>query len=199
MFAALKRNTPSVQTHKDKLSWTEELEGLLKLRASGTIGAVLDYLKSSKQIRVPDAVIRRQEELERLEKDPSAEMPSSMEQLRKLRAVSYKEIVALDQFIDGQTPFSTKHGVKGAEFENVLVVFGRGWNQYNFNQFLEWAGVPGGIPSDKQEAFERNRNLFYVVCSRPKKRLGMLFTQRLSERAINTLGSWFGTQAIHPL
>jgi hypothetical protein len=36
-----------------------------------------------------------------------------------LRAVSYTELIALDQFIDGHTPFATKHGVKGAEFENV--------------------------------------------------------------------------------
>ena len=27
----------------------------------------------------------------------------------------------------------------GAEFENVLVVFGRGWNNYNWNDFLEWS------------------------------------------------------------
>ena len=29
---------------------------------------------------------------------------------------------------------STQHGVKGAEFENVLVIIGRGWNQYNFGR-----------------------------------------------------------------
>ena len=27
------------------------------------------------------------------------------------------------------------------------------------------------VPSGKQASFERNRNLFYVCCSRPKKRL----------------------------
>lgn len=30
-----------------------------------------------------------------------------------------------------------KHGVKDAEFENVLVVVGRGWNKYNFGKMLE--------------------------------------------------------------
>jgi DNA helicase-2/ATP-dependent DNA helicase PcrA len=34
------------------------------------------------------------------------------------------------------TPFATKHGVKGEEYENVIVVVGRGWNQYNFSDFL---------------------------------------------------------------
>src|SRR3546814_1202712 len=76
----------------------------------------------------------------------------------------------LDRFIDGHTPFATKHGVKGAEFENVLVVVGRGWNKYNFAQMLEW--IDAGPPPDKLEFFENNRNLFYVACSRPKVQIG---------------------------
>ena len=99
--------------------------------------------------------------------------------------------------VDEKTPFSTKHGVKGAEFDNVLVVCGRGWNLYNFNRYLEWAGSPEHIPPDKQDTFERNRNLFYVVCSRPKKRLAILFTQKLTGQAMSTLSNWFGQEAIH--
>lgn len=68
--------------------------------------------------------------------------------------------------------------MKGAEFENVLVVCGRGWNQYNWNQMLEWSNT--AVPDEKIDTFERNRNLFYVACSRPKKRLAILFTQQLS-------------------
>jgi DNA helicase-2/ATP-dependent DNA helicase PcrA len=77
------------------------------------------------------------------------------------------------------------------------VVFGRGWNQYNFNQFLEWART--SIPSDKMDTFERNRNLFYVTVSRPRKRLALLFTQKLTAEAIATLINWFGDTAIHSL
>ncbi len=76
--------------------------------------------------------------------------------------------------------------MKGAEFENVLVVVGRGWNRYNFGEMLELASA-AVIPVAKQDAFERNRNLFYVVCSRPKKRLALIFTQALSAGAIGTL------------
>lgn len=82
-------------------------------------------------------------------------------QLRKVRAVSYAEVIALDRFIDGHTPFATKLGVKRAEFENVLVVVGRGWNKYDFAQMLAWSDI--GPPADKLEFYENNRNLFYVV------------------------------------
>lgn len=87
--------------------------------------------------------------------------------------------------------------MKGAEFENVLVVVGRGWNQYNFGEMLEFAGAQM-IPADKQDSFERNRNLFYVACSRPQKRLAILFTQALSPAALATLGNWFGVDTIIP-
>ena len=105
----------------------------------------------------------------------------------------------MTNYHNGHSPFETKHGVKGAEFENVIVVIGRGWNRYNFNEMLELALNPGTVPPNKQEAFERNRNLFYVVCSRPKTRLALLFTQKLSDGAMQTLRAWFGTGTIEAL
>ena len=74
---------------------------------------------------------------------------------------------------------------------------GRGWNQYNFGEMLELAGAQP-VPAAKEEAFERNRNLFYVACSRPKKRLAILFTQLLSPGAMATLENWFGADVIMP-
>ena len=196
MFAAMGGRTLAIQSHADKLVWTRDMDKLLALRTTGTIGAVLDHLKQTKRPRLPDAVERKEGALEQPPQEAGEEEPVSVTRLRQLREVSYQEVIRLAEFINEKTPFSTKHGVKGAEFENVLVVFGRGWNQYNFNQFLEWADV---IPPDKRETFERNRNLFYVTCSRPKKRLAMLFTQKLSDTAILTLAKWFGPETIHPL
>jgi len=49
-------------------------------------------------------------------------MPRGLEELEKLRGIAYSEVKALRRYLDGHSPFETKHGVKGAEFENVLVV-----------------------------------------------------------------------------
>jgi DNA helicase II / ATP-dependent DNA helicase PcrA len=195
MFATLGGRTPALLSPADKLAWANDMDTLLNLRSTGTIGVVLDHIRQTDRPRIPDTIERKQREIEQQVEGSDAQESSSIERLRKLRDVSYQEVIALTKFIEGNTPFSTKHGVKGAEFENVLVVIGRGWNHYNFNQFLEWAG--GTIPSDKQDAFERNRNLFYVACSRPKKRLTLLFTQKLSEVALATLSNWFGESSIY--
>lgn len=186
MFAILGSHTPAIQNHAQKKSWASDMDKLIELRETANIGTVLDHLMHTKRPRLPSKIERKERDLQCL----------SSEQV-KLREVLYREVIALSQFLNEHTPFATKHGVKGAEFNNVLVVLGRGWNQYNFNQMLEWAET--GVPSDKQETFERNRNLFYVVCSRPKKRLALLFTQELSPDAMTTLAKWFGASVIYPI
>jgi len=192
---------------KDKRLWTESMERLLSLRLSGTIGDVLDHLRETERPCLTEDLLRLGEELtaqsagatEGATATAAEDERPDLSRLRSLRQVLYSEVMALARFIDDKTPFSTKHGVKGAEFENVLVVFGRGWNQYNFNQFLEWAGGTIPVPTDRVPAFERNRNLFYVACSRPRTRLALLFTQKLSIAAMDTLASWFREDSIRPL
>ena len=155
----------------------------------------IDHLHALRRPRLPEAVKKRERELRAFDKAAGEEIPPALEELEKLRAVPYAEIKALRKYLDGHSPFETKHGVKGAEFENVLVVIGRGWNQYNFGEMLELAGAQA-VPAAKEAAYERNRNLFYVACSRPKTRLALLFTQQLSPQALATLAGWFGVETI---
>jgi DNA helicase-2/ATP-dependent DNA helicase PcrA len=196
MFAALDTRTPIIRSYAQKAEWIRDMSVLIGLRANGNVGDVLDHLKATKRPRLPDAVERRERELAEWVAEAGAEEPSTISRLRNLRGVPYQQVIALSRFVDDYTPFSTKHGVKGSEFENVLVVAGRGWNHYNFNQLLEWLQNPASIPADRS-AFERNRNLFYVACSRPKKRLAVLFTQRLSEASLAELSSQFGELNVH--
>ena len=199
MFRALGSNVPAIRAHDDKRQWFEAMNRLIELRDSGTVGDVLDHLLAVRRPRLPDALERRERQLREFVPQPDEDIPRPLKELDDLRAVPYQEIVALCHYLSGHSPFETKHGVKGAEFENVLVVVGRGWNRYNFNMMLELAADPPAIPADKQEAFERNRNLFYVTCSRPKKRLAVLFTQRLSALALQTVNEWFGADTIEAL
>ena len=109
----------------------------------------------------------------------------------------FKELIAFEKYIKNHTPFSTKHGVKGAEFDNVLVVLGRGWNLYNWDQLFMWLHTT--CPENKRDALERNRNLFYVACSRPKHHLAVLITQHLSDESLALLNQWFGHETVRSL
>lgn len=193
MIASFGINSPKIRKHSDKEIFYSEMTHLNQLRKTEKIGNVIDYLKETKKPRLSTRVSDREVERDRIiaidaDKREDNEI-AFLDKLEKIRSIPYPEIVNLVKYIDDKTLFSTKHGVKGAEFENVIIVFGRGWNQYNWNQFLEW--YKNGYPEDKRESFERNRNLFYVACSRPRKRLALLFTQKISESALELLNSWF--------
>lgn len=196
MFSVLGARSLSINTLDDKRAWAHDMDRLLELRETGTIGQVLDHVKTVKRPRLSDAVKKSESDLLSASPDEIAES-RTLTQINRLRDIPYQELVALSEFINKLTPFSTKHGVKGAEFENVLVVLGRGWNHYNWNRFLEQS--LGNISDNEIGFYERNRNLFYVVCSRPKKRLALLFTQELSTIALNTLINWFGEGAINSI
>ena len=196
MFGVIGPKVGRLANVEDKRNWARDMQRLVELRESGTIGDVVDLLKETRRPRLPDAVVRTERRLAEAEREEIDES-RTLRQIEKLRPLPYSELISLAAFINDHTPFSTKHGVKGAEFENVLVVLGRGWNQYNWNQFLEW--FPDEYPAGKENSYERNRNLFYVACSRPKTNLALLFTQELSEEALKTLEGWFGPENVSPL
>ncbi len=194
MLDAFSLHAPAITTHEKKKEWHDSIARLTQLRENGTVGEVLELLKETKRPRLVRRIEEKEKRLSELSAKPKADRDESetlfINKYTSLKAVRYTEIIKASDFINDNTHFSTKHGVKGAEFDNVLVVLGRGWNHYNWNQMLEWAHV--GIPQEKEDSFERNRNLFYVTCSRPRHRLALLFTQELSETAIKQLTEWFG-------
>lgn len=198
MFKLLGRRFPHIKKQSDKKKWFDSLSELFKICDTGTVQEVIDYIISSGKPQIDSGVLKRELDLNSaLENDD--ELSSSQRELSNLRQVKYTEIRALARFISGYTPFSTQHGVKGDEFENVLCVFGRGWNDYNWNRFLELSRSEQLPPLGNEEFYERNRNLFYVAISRPIKNLTLLFTQQLSDNAIETLCDWFGKENIQHL
>ena len=188
-----KKSRSYLTSQADKTAWNENLARLMRLRDTFTIGDVLDLLITTNMPRVPakvaDSEVRYQTLSARDQESLEPDELSFVEKIRRLRAVRYSEVINLAEYINDKTPFSTKHGVKGAQFDNVLVVCGRGWSHYNWDQMLEW--MEDGVPKGKDDTFERNRNLFYVSCSRAKHNLTLLFTQGLSDKSLATLDKIF--------
>lgn len=182
------------QTSEDKRKTKQEVDQLIKIREVGNISDVIEFIDHAYSLKLPPRLIEQERiyrEILEISLEERDDKQSKIANRRsELGEVSYKEVIEVSKFVNEFTPFSTNHGVKGSEFTNVLVVIGRGWNQYNFNQMLEW--MSDQVPMGKEATFERNRNLFYVACSRAKKRLSILFTQELSANAIDTLNRLFG-------
>lgn len=197
MFKVL-GGVPAIRAHADKLSWRASMDQLNKLRTNGTVGEVLDHLKQTQRPHLSDRVMRREEELARLAGEPIPEESISLARHNELRSVRYSEVIELVKFVEGSTPFATQHSVKGAEFENVLVVLGGGWNHYNWPQLLELLETQA-ITDKNTKGYHRARNLFYVSVSRPKKRLAVLATQTLSPKALAAASRLFGSENVEGL
>lgn len=194
MFEAIDAERPVMNGPADKAKWADAMRRFCELRDTGTVGDVIAHLSSTGLPILSDAVVSQERAL--ADALASGEpLAGRVKELHALHAVSYQEIIALCEYLDGHSPFETKHGVKGEQFENVLVVFGRGWNEYDFNLYLKMAGNPGLIGS-RTAGYERYRNLFYVAVSRPKRRLALVFTHLLEPDATATLSRWF---AGHPI
>lgn len=195
IFSFFGKSSISIKNNKDKVVWSNDLRRLAELAANGTIGDVLSLLKETRKPMLSPDVRDLEVRLNRESQNNlnGANSPD-LDKLIALKEIPYRQISALAKFLGDNTLFSTKHGVKGAEFDNVLVVLGRGWNMYNWDQFLEKTQVSASNEND--QSFIRNRNLFYVACSRPKKRLALLFTQQLSENALIGLEKLFSPNPI---
>ncbi|MCY4089147.1 MAG: AAA family ATPase [Candidatus Saccharibacteria bacterium] len=103
--------------------------------------------------------------------------------------VKYKELIALYNYIEDYTPYSTQHNIKGTEYDNVFIVLDNGnWNKYNFQSLFENS-------SSNQEALQRTTRLFYVCCSRAKNELVVYFN-RPTQGVINGAKELFGEENI---
>lgn len=193
MFSALGGRKPLLRGADDKRRWVAGMSSLTSLCESATVGEVLDAVRDVGLFVLPSRVASRESDAELV---ADASDSRRVVEHRKLRNVPYSEVRALGFYLSQQSVFSTKHSVKGAEFDNVLVVVGRGWSKYDFGKML--ATDPSSDMNEKdRSSFERARNLFYVACSRAKKRLILLFVQELNVSAEQRLAALAGKENVH--
>ena len=104
-----------------------------------------------------------------------------------VKGLDKKQIEKVYYYVGGHSPYSTQHGVKGAEFENVFVILDNGrWNQYNFQYLFE-------STAGKESVIERTRKIFYVCCSRSKNNL-VVFYHKPTSATIAKAKDWFGEE-----
>ncbi len=117
--------------------------------------------------------------------------------LKDFLELEYKQFLAAIEFLYPEAEFSTEHGVKGEEYDNVVFVISKGWNQYQFETYAPMITHKVPIPAGRESAFERNRNLFYVCCSRAKKRLVLFVTPQLDSTFQSFLSDLVGKENIY--
>lgn len=106
----------------------------------------------------------------------------------RVKDVKFSEFQNLYEYLEGQTPFSTQHKTKGAEFDNVLVVLDNGgWNNYNFEKMF--------LGSASESVMARTQKIFYVCCTRAKGSLAVFF-HNPEGQVVAKAKEWFGNNNV---
>ena len=85
-------------------------------------------------------------------------------------------------YVEDQSRFTTQHGVKGAEFQRVLVILDDEESDYNLFSYGKYFGIvplsdrdQENIHNGEDSVVARTRRLFYVCCSRAVQDLAVVF------------------------
>ncbi|WP_030940726.1 UvrD-helicase domain-containing protein [Streptomyces sp. NRRL S-646] len=112
-------------------------------------------------------------------------LPSeTVEVLDAFAACDIGELPAYFQYIGQQSPYSTQHGTKGAEFPKVIVVLDDEEGNYSLYSYEKLFGIKDlsdadrhNLAAGKDSVLERTRRLLYVCVSRAVESLAVvLFT-----------------------
>ncbi|MGX1101351.1 UvrD-helicase domain-containing protein [Amorphus sp. MBR-141] len=94
---------------------------------------------------------------------------------------SVSELWAWRRYVVEESPFATQHGIKGAQFERVLVVIDdeeAAYNLYSYGKYFGFASLSdtdeANIAAGEESVLDRTRRLFYVCCSRAVKDLAVV-------------------------
>lgn len=165
LFDTLKLKRYPIKAKAEKKEW-KQLKEALEIARKKTSADVLKVVYDSKLIPLSSKI---EDYYEQYLDAPETIYLRSKVTINDFLNIKYEQFLAAIDYLHPEAEFSTEHGVKGEEYDNIIFVISKGWNQYQFDTYAPM--IKNGYPQDKKTAYIRNRNLFYVCCSRPKKRL----------------------------
>ncbi|WP_285730409.1 UvrD-helicase domain-containing protein [Nocardiopsis sp. ATB16-24] len=209
------RGTESAEVLPRLKEDTEELAGMLVKESRATVREVFEHVTKCRLLRFDrrlashlrrgpaGAVVARPEVEQVLEDDMGHERSGqpaegSGEDL-KAAMVAYLDcpavqVLAYRDYIAGRTPYQTHQGVKGAEFERVLVLLEDDRSKHYQFSYERLFGLKEptkreieNLERGEDTILERTRRLFYVACSRAERSLAVVLFTKDTRKALETL------------
>ena len=118
---------------------------------------------------------------------------------------NFTEIVKYNEYINEESKFGTHQGVKGLEFERVMVIIDDEESKGFMFSYDKLFGLKPLTPTDKKNidegketGIDRTMRLFYVACSRAKESLAIVaYTDLPKELKKNVVSNgWFNEEEV---
>ena len=125
--------------------------------------------------------------------DDSKRMDNRRKFLTALTETHFSELLHFYDYLNQATPFSTQHGTKGTEYDNViLLIDDTTWkNKYSFSTVF-------GASDRLADRVQRTLNLFYVSISRARDNLIVVYKNPTTD-SIAGAKELFGEDNVQPL
>lgn len=169
-----------IVTNSDKVRLVNNIEKLISM-GNEPIGNVVDFADHAGLCKKDDKFLSFVEKNEYL--------------YWRVEQIKYIEFQNLYEYLEGYTPFSTQHKIKGLEYENVLVFLENGgWSKYNFEYLLDnqiFSKLSRTQQATYPRILERTKKLFYVCVTRTKDNLVVFYpnpTKEVLEGAAELFG-----------
>ncbi len=169
----IKKTSFKIQISEDKLKIKKEIEHMKSIRDNKSIFYLIECAHNSGLCIKDDRL--------------NSFISSNDYLYKRVCELKFEEFEFLYQYLEGYSALSTQHKVKGAEFDNVLVILDNGkWSNYNFNYLFN-----KNHPRINKNVLKRTQKLFYVCCTRAKENL-VVFCNNPSPEMLATAHEWFG-------
>ena len=173
-YSFIRKTSFKIKSISDKTLIKQKISTLIGMK-SKTIGEVIEYANDSglciKDDNINDFIIKNHYLYGRVSK------------------VKYSEFINLYDYLEGYSPLSTQHKIKGEQYKNVLVILDNGnWNDYNFEYLLN--------PSHSKcnpNVLNRTKKLFYVCCTRAMDNL-VVYCENPTQEMIENAKQLFGAE-----
>jgi len=178
----------------------QQLTDFLKPASATTVHEVLCFARDAQLIRLDERLARALAPVAEIPVGATSQESDVMDQvLPPYFACPVVQLWGYRTYIEKRSPYSTQQGIKGAEFQRVLVIVDDEESSHFLFSYNKFFGVE--VPSDtdrknqaegKETVHDRTRRLFYVCCSRALKDLAIIcytqdtagLTARLKESAL---------------
>ncbi|BBL73698.1 UvrD-helicase domain-containing protein [Methylomagnum ishizawai] len=175
---------------------TFKIEGMLRADSGATNRDVLNFLRDNELLILDQRLLPYLDESLPLgevqgESDHEVETSKEMAAMEVFLNCQASEFWGYKYYVDNLSPFSTQQGIKGAEFERVMVILDDEegtHSQFSYDKYLgikELSKIDQkNIDDGKETVIDRTGRLFYVCCTRALTDLAVVLFSSTPEKAL---------------
>lgn len=153
------------------------IEKMMRPQEGCTVREVLIFLRDSQLMGLDPRILAYLEQQlpppgEDAEPD-NEEVDKEVSAMEAFLACPAAQLWGYERYVKDESPFSTQQGIKGAEFERVLVILDDEEGTHTQFSYDKYFGIKEpsdrdlkNIQEGKETVVERTRRLFYVCCTR---------------------------------